>query len=49
MHIAVAGGHSKGAPGASHFIDEYKEDRKVASALVEELKARGCSVTSCSN
>lgn len=49
MHVAVAGGHSKGAPGASHYIDEYTEDRKVASALIDELKARGCAVTSCSN
>lgn len=49
MHVAVAGGHSKGAPGASHYIDEYTEDRKVAAALIDELKARGCAVTSCSN
>lgn len=46
---AVSGGHSKKAPGASSYIDEYTEDRKVCNALVDELKARGHSVTNCSN
>lgn len=49
MKIAVAGGHSKAAPGASGHIDEYTEDRKVASALIAELRARGHSVVDCSN
>lgn len=49
MKIAVAGGHSKAAPGASGHIDEYTEDRKVASALIAELRARGHSVADCSN
>ena len=49
MKIAVAGGHSRGCPGASHFIDEYTEDRKVVSALIDELKKRGHTVVNCSN
>ena len=49
MKIAVAGGHSKKAPGAKDYIDEYTEDRKVAKALVTELKNRGHSVKNCSN
>lgn len=49
MKIAVAGGHSKKAPGAKSYIDEYTEDRKVAKALVAELKRRGVSVKNCSN
>lgn len=49
MKIAVAGGHSRGCPGASHFIDEYTEDRKVVSALIDELQARGHTVVNCSN
>lgn len=49
MKIAVAGGHSKKCPGASKYIDEYTEDRKVAAALIDELKNRGHSVVNCSN
>lgn len=49
MKVAVAGGHSKRAPGASKYINEYKEDRKVAKALISELKERGCSTANCSN
>lgn len=49
MKIAVAGGHSKKCPGASKYIDEYTEDRKVKDALITELKNRGHSVVDCSN
>lgn len=49
MKIAVAGGHSKKCPGASKYIDEYTEDRKVVAALIDELKNRGHSVVNCSN
>lgn len=49
MKIAVAGGHSKAAPGAVGHINEYVEDRKVAAALIDELKARGHAVVNCSN
>ena len=47
--IALAGGHSKKAPGASCYIDEYTEDRKVNSALISELKKRGHTLYDCSN
>lgn len=49
MKIAIAGGHSKAAPGAAHFINEYVEDRKVAAALITELNNRGVSTVACSN
>lgn len=49
MKFAVAGGHSKKAPGARKYIDEYTEDRKVKDALISELKSRGHSVVDCSN
>lgn len=49
MKVAVAGGHSKKAPGAAKYLNEYKEDRAVAKALVNALKDRGCSVVNCSN
>lgn len=49
MKIAVAGGHSKAAPGAVGYLNEYTEDRKVAAALIDELKNRGHSVVNCSN
>lgn len=47
--IALAGGHSKKAPGASCYIDEYTEDRKVVNDLISKLNARGHSMVNCSN
>lgn len=47
--FALAGGHSKKAPGASGYINEYTEDRKVNTRLVSEMKKRGHSVKNCSN
>lgn len=49
MKIAIAGGHSKAAPGAHGYLDEYTEDRAVASALLAELQRRGVDVASCTN
>ena len=49
MKIAIAGGHSKLAPGSSKYINEYTEDRKVKNALIKELQARGHQVVDCSN
>lgn len=49
MKICIAGGHSKAAPGARDFLDEYTEDREVKDALIEELRARGNEVTDASN
>lgn len=47
--IAIAGGHSKAAPGAKGYLDEYAENRKIKDALVAELRDRGHIVTDCSN
>lgn len=47
--FALAGGHSAKAPGASGYINEYTEDRKVNTQLVSETKKRGHSVKNCSN
>lgn len=47
--VATAGGHSKKAPGASCYIDEYTEDRKCNKAFVSALKARGVAAKDCSN
>ena len=47
--VALAGGHSKKAPGASGYVNEYVEDRKVNNALIAEMKRRGHTVKNCSN
>lgn len=47
--LAFAGGHSKKAPGACSYLDEYTEDRKINTALVKEMRGRGHKVTNCSN
>lgn len=44
MKIAVDMGHCPKSTGASGFLDELTEDRKVGKALIAELKARGHSV-----
>lgn len=46
---ATAGGHSKKAPGASCYLNEYTEDRKCNKAFVSALKARGVAAKDCSN
>lgn len=45
MKISVNGGHTPAAPGASRYIDEVTEDRKVKDALINELKTRGHSAS----
>lgn len=47
--VATAGGHSKKAPGASCYLNEYTEDRKCNKAFVSALKARGVAAKDCSN
>lgn len=47
--VAIAGGHSKACPGASGYLDEYTENRRIKDALVAEMKRRGHAVTDCSN
>lgn len=49
MKIAIAGGHSKAAPGAHYHIDEYECDRAYVKALIPALQAAGHSVVDCSN
>lgn len=49
MRIAIAGGHSKKAPGASGYLDEYECDRALVAQLIPALRAAGHTVTDCSN
>lgn len=47
--IAIAGGHSKKAPGASGYLDEYECDRAFVAKLIPALAAAGYAVVNCSN
>lgn len=47
--IAIAGGHSAAARGASGYIDEYEKDRDVVAHLIPALEAAGYDVVDCSN
>lgn len=49
MHIAIAGGHSAYARGASGYLDEYECDRAFVARLVEAFDNQGWYVTDCSN
>ena len=49
MKIAIAGGHSKKAPGASKYLDEYQCDRAYVAKLISALTAAGHTVVNCSN
>ena len=49
MHIAIAGGHSAIARGASGYLDEYECDRAFVAQLIDAFDAQGWSVTNCSN
>ena len=49
MHIAIAGGHSAYARGASGYLDEYDCDRAFVARLVEAFDNQGWGVTDCSN
>ena len=44
MKIAVRGGHVPKFTGASKFIDELTEDRKVKDSTINWLKQLGCEV-----
>lgn len=44
MKIAVRGGHVPKVTGASKFIDELTEDRKVKDSVIKYLKQLGCNV-----
>lgn len=49
MKIAIAGGHSKAAPGASGYLDEYECDRTFVAQLIPALEAAGHQVVNCTN
>lgn len=49
MHIAIAGGHSAYARGASGYLDEYNCDRAFTARLVRAFENQGWGVTDCSN
>ena len=49
MHIAIAGGHSAIASGASGYLDEYECDRAFVAQLIDAFDAQGWYVTDCSN
>lgn len=49
MHIAIAGGHSAYARGASGYLDEYDCDRAFVARLVEAFDNQWWYVTDCSN
>lgn len=49
MKIAIAGGHSKKAPGAVGYLNEYECDRAFVRELIPRLRARGHTVIDCSN
>ena len=44
MKIAIRGGHVPKFTGASKFIDELTEDRKVKDSVIRYLKQLGCDV-----
>ena len=49
MHIAIAGGHSAYARGASGYLDEYDCDRAFVARLLDAFDSQGWYVTDCSN
>lgn len=49
MHIAIAGGHSAIARGASGYLDEYECDRAFVAQLIDAFDVQGWYVTDCSN
>lgn len=49
MHIAIAGGHSAYARGASGYLDEYDCDRAFVSQLIDAFDTQGWCVTDCTN
>lgn len=49
MRIAIAGGHSAIARGASGYLDEYECDRAFVAQLIDAFDAQGWHVTDCSN
>lgn len=44
MKICIDMGHTKASTGASKYLDELTEDRKIGKALISELQKRGHTV-----
>lgn len=49
MRINVHGGHSLKCRGASGYLDEVNEDRKVKNRVIELLRADGHTVYDCTD
>lgn len=49
MRINVHGGHSLKCRGASGYLDEVNEDRKVKNRVIELLRANGHTVYDCTD
>lgn len=49
MKIAIAGGHSRKAPGAVGYLNEYECDRAYVAKLIPALRTAGHTVIDCSN
>ena len=49
MIINVHGGHSLKCRGASGYLDEVNEDRKVKNRVIELLRANGYTVYDCTD
>lgn len=45
----VHGGHNKIVPGASSYLNEVTEDRKVVAGVIKLLKAQGHTVYDCTD
>lgn len=49
IKIAIAGGHSRKAPGAVGYLNEYLCDRAMVAHLIPALRDAGFDVLDCSN
>lgn len=45
----IHGGHNKIVPGASSYLNEVTEDRKIAAGVLKLLKAQGHTVYDCTD
>ena len=46
--IGVHGGHARyGAVGASGYLNEVKEDRKLKNSIIKELRQIGYNAVDC--
>lgn len=45
----VHGGHNRIVPGASHYMDEVTEDRRITAGVIALLKANGHTAYNCTD